>query len=398
MSDPMSTLMDLADEDLRAGADDIVDAWLAALPEPSSGRPRSSDLLAGYRALARAALGHGLAPGAAVAGGDEALDTPDFRRLLAHVAAANRRASLSISDLLDDLRVLILITVSSEQTRAGATEPTVDLVRATTRAVLTLDLVGRRIVRVLEGIEARAEREGSEALSAMTDMVSHELRNRLGAARTASQMLASPSIALNEAGLRRAAELVQGSLEAALSTVDDVRALAVTRSNAAHPRPQTVDLSILIRAIIEKQRAAALEAGVELETDGKAVDCRVDAARMRLIVFNLISNGIKYRDETEERPYVRVRCELRTGDRVAVIVSDNGIGIPPEEIDDVFLYRVRGSEADRVPGSGLGLAIVGEAVDQLGAEITVVSDPEVGSTFTLLFTPFGKETAADRSA
>jgi signal transduction histidine kinase len=79
-------------------------------------------------------------------------------------------------------------------------------------------------------------------------------------------------------------------------------------------------------------------------------------------------------------------------------VSDNGIGIPPEEIDDVFLYRVRGSEADRVPGSGLGLAIVGEAVDQLGAEITVVSDPEVGSTFTLLFTPFGKETAADRSA
>jgi hypothetical protein len=55
MSDPMSTLMDLADEDLRAGANDIVDAWLAALPEPSSGKPRSSDLLAGYRALARAA-------------------------------------------------------------------------------------------------------------------------------------------------------------------------------------------------------------------------------------------------------------------------------------------------------------------------------------------------------
>jgi signal transduction histidine kinase len=397
MSDPMSTLMDLADEDIRAGADDIVDAWLAALPEPSRGRPRSSALLAGYRALARAALRHGLAQGAAVAGGDEALDTPDFRRLLAHVAAANRRAGRSISDLLDDLRVLILITVSSEQTRAVATGPTVDLVRATRGAVLTLDLVGSRIVRVLEGIEARAERERSEALSSMTDMVSHELRNRLGAARTASQMLASPSIELDEAGLRRAAELVQGSLEAALSTVDDVRALAVTRSNAADRSPQTIDLSILIRAIIEEQRATALEAGVELETDGEAVDCRVDAARMRLIVFNLINNGIKYRDETEERPCVRVRCELRTGGRVAVIVSDNGICIPPEEIDDVFLYRVRGREADGVPGSGLGLAVVGDAVDQLGAEITVVSDPGVGSTFTLLFTPLGNKTAPDRS-
>jgi signal transduction histidine kinase len=398
MSDPMSTLMDLADEDLRAGANDIVDAWLAALPEPSSGKPRSSDLLAGYRALARAALGHGLAPGASVAGGDEALDSPDFRRLHAHVVAANRRAGRSISDLLDDFRALILITASSERTRSGTTEPTVELVRATMRRVLTLDLVGRRVVRVLERSEARAERERSDALAAMTDMVSHELRNRLGAARTASQMLASPSIELDEAGLRRAAELVQGSLEAALSTVDDVRALAVTRSNAADRSPLTVDLSILIRAIIEEHRATALEAGVELETDGEAVNCRVDAARIRLILFNLISNGIKYRDETEERPYVRVRCELRTGGRVAVIVSDNGIGIPPDEIDDVFLYRVRGREADRVPGSGLGLAIVSEAVDQLGAEITVVSDPEVGSTFTLLFTPLGNETEADRSA
>jgi signal transduction histidine kinase len=398
MSDPMSTLMDLADEDLRAGANDIVDAWLAALPEPSSGKPRSSDLLAGYRALARAALGHGLAPGASVAGGDEALDSPDFRRLHAHVVAANRRAGRSISDLLDDFRALILITASSERTRSGTTEPTVELVRATMRRVLTLDLVGRRVVRVLERSEARAERERSDALAAMTDMVSHELRNRLGAARTASQMLASPSIELDEAGLRRAAELVQGSLEAALSTVDDVRALAVTRSNAADRSPLTVDLSILIRAIIEEHRATALEAGVELETDGEAVNCRVDAARIRLILFNLISNGIKYRDETEERPYVRVRCELRTGGRVAVIVSDNGIGIPPDEIDDVFLYRVRGREADRAPGSGLGLAIVSEAVDQLGAEITVVSDPEVGSTFTLLFTPLGNETEADRSA
>jgi signal transduction histidine kinase len=397
MSDPMSTLMDLADEDVRAGTDDIVEAWLAALPERSSGRPRSSALLTGYRALARAALEHGLAPGVADARGDEALDTPDFRRLLAHVAAANRRAGLSISDLLDDLRVLILITVSSEQTRSGTTEPTVALARATTRAVLTLDLVGRRIVRVLEGSEARAERERSDALSAMADMVSHELRNRLGAARTASQMLASPSIALDEAGLRRAAELVQGSLEAALSTVDDVRALAVTRSNATDGDLQTVDLPILIRAIIEEQRATAIEAGVELATDGEAVDCRVDAARMRLILFNLINNGIKHRDETEERPYVRVRCELRTGGRVAVIVSDNGVGVPPEEIDDVFLYRVRGREADRVPGSGLGLAIVSEAVDQLGAEITVASDPEVGSAFTLLFTPRGNETEAVRS-
>jgi signal transduction histidine kinase len=210
-------------------------------------------------------------------------------------------------------------------------------------------------------------------------------------------MLASPSIVLDEAGLRRAAELIQGSLEAALSSVDDVRALAVTRTNATDGSLQAVDLSILIRAIIEEQRATALAAGVELETDGEAVDCRVDAARMRLILFNLINNGIKYRDETEGRPYVRVRCELRTGGRVAVIVSDNGIGIPPDEIDDVFLYRVRGSEADRVPGSGLGLAIVGEAVDQLGAEVTVVSEPEVGSTFTLLFTPLGGEIEADRS-
>lgn len=73
--------------------------------------------------------------------------------------------------------------------------------------------------------------------------------------------------------------------------------------------------------------------------------------------------------------------------RIQVRVGDNGLGIAPEELGDIFSYSMRGSGSDGVPGSGLGLAITREAVDQLGGEIEVESEPGVGSTFTLRIPP-----------
>jgi hypothetical protein len=73
----------------------------------------------------------------------DALDPPDLDRLLATVAAANRKSGLSISDLLDDLRYLTPATVAWARGRSGSSEATPELLRMTTRVVLTLDLVAR---------------------------------------------------------------------------------------------------------------------------------------------------------------------------------------------------------------------------------------------------------------
>lgn len=379
----------MAEEGLRTtapgslgDAGGIVDAWIEALPATQRARP--AGLLESYRRLAAVVLHYGLDSDDGH-GGDVFLDEMELHKALDGVAAHARRSDLTMSHLLGDLGSLTPASVNwlDREAGDGAREP----MRVVTRVVRALDSVSRRLVHLLEESDARARRERVEALAAMTDMLSHELRNQLGAARTASQMLLSSHAELGEEGVHRAAELVLASVEAGLRTVADVRALNLTASRADRTeegRPSQVPLPNLIGTIAERLQTEAAALGVALEVHS-GVDCRVDASRLRLIVFNLVWNGIKYRDGSKERPFVRTTTRRRSDGRIEVRVIDNGVGIAPEEVEHIFQYRMRGRHADDVVGSGLGLAIVKEAVEQLGGEIDVTSDVGVGTTFTLVF-------------
>ncbi|GIV61500.1 MAG: hypothetical protein KatS3mg044_0366 [Rhodothermaceae bacterium] len=99
------------------------------------------------------------------------------------------------------------------------------------------------------------------------------------------------------------------------------------------------------------------------------------------IFANLIDNALKYR-RADVAPHVRVQWAFR-GDFVEVSVSDNGIGIPASMQDKIFQMFQRLHRQDEVPGTGIGLALVKRAVERLGGDIEVVSEPGVGSTFTV---------------
>lgn len=139
--------------------------------------------------------------------------------------------------------------------------------------------------------------------------------------------------------------------------------------------------------MLEKLAPAALDADVTPEVVGDPVECEVDAARLRLILFNLVGNGIKYSDSAKAERWVHVRSTRLEDGRVKIEVNENGIGIAETDLDAVFLYRARGTDAAGVPGSGLELAIVREAIDEIGGEITLTSTPGEGSTFTARFRP-----------
>lgn len=373
---------------LAENADELIELWLADLPRGRGKTGWSGDLLGAYRTLAHAVIHHALRPEWADDDtGVEAGDDPDLDRALAGISAAARRSGLTASDMLDDLSRLTQILRSWLMSHTGEAEETVDVLRGTLGIVHTLKVVGRRIVRILEASAIRAQREQSETLAAMTDQLSHELRNRLGAARTASDMLLDPGIKLDEQGLIHVAQLIRSSIEAALRTVGDVRALVASRSNLEGSPLRSVSLPKLVRGVVEELTPHALDAGVDLSVEGDVPECQVDAARLRLIVFNLIGNGIKYRDHTASEPVVKVECERRAGGMVELKTTDNGIGIPADDIEDIFLYRARGSETEDVAGSGLGLAIVREAVDQIGGEISIESEVGSGTVFTLVFKP-----------
>lgn len=105
-----------------------------------------------------------------------------------------------------------------------------------------------------------------------------------------------------------------------------------------------------------------------------------DLMRIRIVLSNLISNAVKYRDNTKEK------CELHisaSADSNSVVIEfkDNGIGISPSHHEKIFAMFYRAHETST--GSGLGLYLVRETLNNLRGSIMIVSEVGIGSTFTV---------------
>ena len=113
--------------------------------------------------------------------------------------------------------------------------------------------------------------------------------------------------------------------------------------------------------------------------DGDAV-FKQDANRLTVILNNLISNSVKYRDPLKEKLVIEVKCELYDGSAL-IEISDNGVGIAPDRLAHIFNLFYRGDE--RSDGSGLGLYLVKTSVNRLGGKIEVESQVDTGTKFKI---------------
>jgi signal transduction histidine kinase len=111
---------------------------------------------------------------------------------------------------------------------------------------------------------------------------------------------------------------------------------------------------------------------------------RTDPTRIKMILGNLISNGLHYADFSKHQPFIKVKYWLE-GSNYHISVKDNGVGIDETYLDRIFdmFFRI----AENSIGSGLGLYIVKETVERLNGKIEVVSQKSVGSEFIVTF-PF----------
>ncbi|EMV30870.1 aerobic respiration control sensor protein ArcB [Escherichia coli BCE002_MS12] len=107
-----------------------------------------------------------------------------------------------------------------------------------------------------------------------------------------------------------------------------------------------------------------------------------DGTRLRQILWNLISNAVKFTQQGQ----VTVRVRYDEGDMLHFEVEDSGIGIPQDELDKIFAmyYQVKDSHGGKpAPGTGIGLAVSRRLAKNMGGDITVTSEQGKGSTFTL---------------
>ncbi|WES67919.1 aerobic respiration two-component sensor histidine kinase ArcB [Superficieibacter sp. HKU1] len=107
-----------------------------------------------------------------------------------------------------------------------------------------------------------------------------------------------------------------------------------------------------------------------------------DGTRLRQILWNLISNAVKFTQQGQ----VTVRVRYDAGTTLHFEVEDSGIGIPQDELDKIFAmyYQVKGSNGGKpATGTGIGLAVSRRLAKNMGGDITVASQPGKGSVFTL---------------
>jgi signal transduction histidine kinase len=162
--------------------------------------------------------------------------------------------------------------------------------------------------------------------------------------------------------------------------VDDVLLIGTAKAGKLNFEPSPMDLVAFCRDIVEDmQMSASAQHRLNFVAIGDCTNVEIDAKLLRHIITNLLSNAIKYSPQGGS-----VQFDLNcTSDEAIFRIQDSGIGISPEDLQQLFEGFVRGKHVGDIPGTGLGLAIVKQCVDVHGGKITVESEVGVGTTFTV---------------
>jgi signal transduction histidine kinase len=224
-----------------------------------------------------------------------------------------------------------------------------------------------------------AERE--ERLRTFNRALTHELRNRIGAALGASQIMDMPEVDPRER--QRLNDVVLRNVESMRVVLDNLLVLTGVHLDSRHQRH--VQLPEAAHEAARQVRAAARARSVSVRIDPLLPPVEVSSAAVELCLTNLLANAIKYSDPHASERWVEVRGRVTStdgGPEVVVEVADNGIGVPEEARARLFqrFFRAHERSMPDVEGTGLGLSIIRDTVGGLGGRAWA-EFPERGSVF-----------------
>ncbi|HWE39023.1 MAG TPA: HAMP domain-containing sensor histidine kinase [Isosphaeraceae bacterium] len=243
-------------------------------------------------------------------------------------------------------------------------------------------------------VDLEQSRAESRRKTHFLNAISHDLRtplNGLVLQVELAEILASEG---DERELRASLAEIRAGALATAELLDSFLEIGRLDGSEERNRSTRFDLGELLREAVERSRAFADAKALGLSaTAPPGLVVVADRIKLLRILLNLIHNGLKF----TETGGVRVVAE-RAGPGAVVHVEDTGVGIAPEHRELLFdeFFQVRNDERDRRKGFGLGLSIARRLAQQIGAEITVESQPGRGSRFTVAIADV--EAAADDGA
>jgi signal transduction histidine kinase len=207
--------------------------------------------------------------------------------------------------------------------------------------------------------------------------VAHDMKNLTTPLSLAARLLWAPERQTPEAR-ERTLERLMNQTKRIERLVSDL--LDASRLDAGHFTlfPQRQDLMKLVRGVLDEQQAGA--SGHRLVLDGpEMLELEADPDRLAQVLTNLVGNGIKYSPEGGE---VTVTVS-DAGDTVRVAVADRGMGLLPQELEEVFAPYARATQARKIRGLGLGLYICRAIIEAHGGTLQAESAGcGQGATFT----------------
>ena len=221
-------------------------------------------------------------------------------------------------------------------------------------------------------------------------VASHEFRTPLSSIQFATNFLKHYNDRIDEKERIKKLDNIIAQLDHMTSLLDDVLTYGKNDWGAADLKFSTVSLRPFIDKVADE---AGLSRGnshkVIINADEILNEIETDEKLLRSIVANLLTNAMKY-SPARDAVHISIKT-LHT--HLQIAVRDEGIGIPPDELDKVVEPFLRGRAAASIAGTGLGLSITKKAVELLGGNIKVESHVSKGTTFEVNI-PLGQGTSS----
>ncbi|WP_452229136.1 sensor histidine kinase [Lacinutrix sp. MEBiC02404] len=228
----------------------------------------------------------------------------------------------------------------------------------------------------------KKERELSELKSRFISMASHEFRTPLSAILSSAILIEKQNESGKEEKRIKYVSKIRSNVKNLVVILNDFLSLSKLQEGKVIPRLEYFNLIDFSKSLIEEIEGVKKEGQIiNLQCDPTSIVVFLDSKLFKHILYNLISNAIKYSERDQE---INIKIAIKK-ELISIEISDHGIGIPIEDQNNMFQRFYRANNASNIEGTGLGLNIVKQYTELMGGTINFKSKINKGSTFYIEF-------------
>lgn len=311
----------------------------------------------------------------------ELLDNFELDKFVKQQVSARSPEANPTSSHLPQYQEKLIVTKSGEERWLACSVGRIDFTDKPAELLMAIDITEHKHAEV----EVRQALEQAKQLSILKErfvsMLCHQFRTPLNIVSFSADLLKRHAHQWTEEKQLPYLEHIQIAALQIGQLLDEILCFGKLEAAQLKFEPKTIDLEQLCTEIVKQiQLASDSQTKIEFTLKCDRPVCYLDDKLLQPILTNLLANASKY-----SPPGSTVELKVTCQSQEAVFqVKDRGIGIPQRDRPQLFEPFHRGSNVDSIPGTGLGLAMVKTLVELHGGSISVDSEVNVGSTFTIV--------------